>query len=308
MISLATLRECNSPVDLLALANVEPASEPVGVALDAFYAREKPTERQRRIWGTLTPHSGWFSRAKWPKERERRLVACVGRRGLKTSGLLAPCAVFESLCVPHDLHAAEGSRVYAVVIAPVLKQSREAVRAIRGVLDSLTSKIVTYEIRDTHASPEIVILTPKTRCERVISVQTADAISVRGTAVAFLGVDECAFLPSEEWLAQKDEDILRAVRAGMVQFPNAIEVLVSTPGPPAGVFHSLVSKPPRDTVVIRAPSWVMNPERITKADCRRLAGDDATLDQEYGAARFGFHNESFLDSAAVYDAIERDVA
>ncbi len=307
-ISLNKLRDLNSPVDLLALANLKPASEPVGAALDAFYATRTSTPRQRKIWGNITPHKGWFSRQSWPKARERRLVACVGRRGLKTSGLLAPIAVFETLCVDHDKYAAEQSRIYSLVIAPVLKQSREAMRAIRNVLDSLTPKIVTYDIRGSNDSPEIVITSPKTKCERVISVQVADAISVRGTAVCFLGVDECAFLPSEEWLAQKDEDILRAVRAGMVQFPNAVELLVSTPGPPAGVFYDLVSKPPRDTLIIQSSSWAMNPDRITRADCRRLAGDEATLDQEYGAMRFGFHNESFLDSAAVYDAIEKEAS
>lgn len=234
MISPAFLRSCASPVDLLRGCDLEPASPACEIILDALYATQ-PTAAQREVWSDL-------SGMPWPSTPPERAALCIGRRGLKTSGILAPTTVYEALCVPHEVDALAGSRVYFVVVAPRLAQSREATRAIRSVLDAMAPKGIRYEARDAAGTPELVITSPTSTVEKVITVFPADAVAVRGFAVAFLGIDEAGFLASDETLARTDKQLLAAVEPAMVQFRRRKLLLTSSPGAPGTFFHRLVTE------------------------------------------------------------------
>jgi hypothetical protein len=291
MSSGETFRGLRSPCDLMALASVTPPSPAIAATLKATYG-QAAAPGEAAIFRSV-------SAMPWPRSKVRRFVAAIGRRGLKTSGLLSWAAVFEALNPEHDAHAARGSRVYCVVVAPYLQQARESVRGIKAVLDALASIGVRYSLRDASGAPELVITTPTFATERVITVMTADAVSVRGFAVAFAGYDECGFLPFEETHAVRDRDIVRALSPAMVQFPDALSCFVSSPGAPGSLFEGLVTKPPASTLVVRAPTWVTNP-RVTEAMCWAEAGGDAaTFEQEYRASRFGYHAETFIDASHV---------
>lgn len=283
---------CASPVDLLRAVGADVGSPAIETILDAAYAAT-PTTEERRLWRELSPMP-------WPTRRARRIAECIGRRGLKTTSLVAPTCVYETLCVPHDEHALPGSRIYAIVVAPKIEQARESIRAIRACLDSLAPLGVTHEVRDAAGAPEIVVTRPRGRCERVIRVVTADALSVRSLAVYFAAFDEAGFLPSEDWLAVRDVDIVRAVQPAMIQFPERTMLFASSPGRPGSYFHGLVEKPGPDVLVVRAPTWVTNP-RITEDDCLKDAGGDLEVfEREYAARKFGAAGESFISSAAVW--------
>jgi hypothetical protein len=290
-----------TPRELATLAglDLEAVTSPaIAVALDAIYAVPNPTTIALKVWRSVTPRRGIFG-ATWPTTRKRRIAAAIGRRGLKTSGLLAWTAVHELLFGGHEAYAAPGSRIAALVVAPRIAQSREAVRGIRGVLDMLVTIGVRYEQRDPSGATELVILSPASRVEKVVSVQAADAISVRSHAYCCVCFDEAGFLPSESWLAQTGEDIARAVEPGTATFPNARVLFTSSCGPPAGIFHRLVEKTPADTLVIRSSTWAMNP-RVTKATCERLShGDQAVLDQEYASKRWGYSGEAFVNASGL---------
>jgi hypothetical protein len=286
---------CRSPVELASLASVELPSPAIETILSAIYATA-PTKERARQWKTL-------SKMKWPTTRPRRVAACIGRRGLKTSGILAWSAVYEAIFGGHEEHALAGSRIYACVVAPKLAQAREAVRAIRSVLDSLAGIGVRYETRDANGNPEIVITEPAARAERVITVEVCDDVSVRSRAIFFLGADEAGRWPSEEWLASRDEDVVRAARGAMAQFPNALEVYTSNPGRPGSVFHRLVTKPTEGTLVLTAATWTTNP-RITRERCWQDSdGVRETFEIEYEATRWGQTGGSFLDSGAVWSCL-----
>ncbi len=280
-----------SPNDLFAAAGVEPPSPAVECIHDAIHAAP-PTKVQRRLWAGLSPQP-------WPSRRMRRAAVAVGRRGLKTSGILARDVCFESLNPEHDAYALSGSRVFCVVVAPRLPQSREAVRAIRQALDLLSPLGVSYEARDAAGSPEIVVRAPHLATERVVTVFASDAVAVRGRAVCYAAVDEASFLGSDEWLAQTDRDLIVALEAGTVQFPAARLLLVSSQGAPQGVFHKLVTKPPADTLTVQAATWLTNP-RVSREDCLRIAGGDLdAFAQEFESSRWGYSGESYIDAAAV---------
>jgi hypothetical protein len=285
------LRGCTDPTRLMRLAGVEAPSPAIATTLRAMYA-SKPLPGDLAVWRTI-------SRMPWPTSKPRRAVACVGRRGLKSSGLVAWSAVHELLCGSHDARAAPGSRVYATVICPFVPQARESVRGVRAALDALATLGVRYTMRDSAGAPEIVITNPRGRCEHVVRVMTADSVSVRGFAVAAAFYDECGFLPHEQTHATRDRDIVRALSPAMVQFPDALSMFVSSPGPPGSLFHSLVEKPPQGTVVVRGPSWVFNP-RVTEAAClAECAGDSAAFEQEFAARRFGYAGESFITTSGI---------
>jgi hypothetical protein len=289
---------CSSPSDLHGMRTGGPEAgiEAVATVWDAMYAAE-PTARQRELWPKV-------SRMRWPTKRARRIACCIGRRGWKTSKVMAWSLLFEALCVDHSAHASPGSRIFFVVVCPVLPQAREAVRAIRSALDELAGVGVRYEVRDLAGNAEITITAPAAGCERVIAVMPADSISVRGRAIAFAAFDEASFLSSDDWLADVDRDLVTAIGAGMVQFPEAVQLFVSSPGAPQGVFYSLVEKPGKDVLVVRAPSWVMNPN-VTQADCWRTADNDpAVFAQEFEASRFGYHNSTFISASDLRACID----
>jgi len=290
-----TPANCSSPLDLMNLAGLAPPSEAIGTILAAAYA-QAPTPAESKLWRQL-------SKMRWPKARPRRVAACIGRRGLKTSGILAWSCVFETLCGGHELHALAGSRIYGVIVAPKLPQAREAVRAVRSVLDSLASIGVRYVERDANGNPELVITEPVAPCERVITVEVCDELSARSRAVFFFGADEAGRWPSEEWLSTRDTDVVQAVRGAMAQFPGALEVYTSNPGKPGSHFHKLVTKPPAGTLVVQAASWVTNP-RISRDRCWEDAeGVLSVFEVEYEATRWGAAGGGFLDSGAVWSCI-----
>jgi hypothetical protein len=286
------------------LAGLDPekvASPAIAVALDAIYAQPSPTRAQLDLWKRITPRALLAFAPTWPSRRARRVAAAIGRRGLKTSGLVTWALLYELLCGGHEAHAVRGSRVYYLVIAPYIAQAREATRAIRAGAEMLAGLGVHVEVRDAQGSPEIIVTLDgdESGVERVIAVMPADSVTVRGFAVAFVAYDEAGFFPSADWHSMTLKDIDRAVAPGMAQFKDPMRLFVSSPGAPQGLFHALVTKPPKDVLVLRAPTWVTNP-RITRAKCEELAGEDSVaFTQEYEASRFGYSGETFIDSASL---------
>jgi hypothetical protein len=201
------------------------------------------------------------------------------------------------LCVQHEEHAAAGSRIWYVVVAPTLRQAAESLSAIRSGLDLLAPLGIRYELREENTSPQITIIAPTSRCEKIIGVMTADSCSVRGFAIAHFCIDEASFFPVDG--ASSLKSILRALEPGTLQFPSSSSVLASSPGAPAGIFYDLAQKPPKDTVVVQGSTWEFNP-RVTKEQCLSLAsGDERVFRVEYAASEWGFVNESFIDVSGV---------
>lgn len=291
-----------SPASLARAAGTELPSFAIETILDAVYA-QPPTPEQLALWRELAPRRSWVSAQSWPTTPAKRSAVCIGRRGLKTSGVLAWSCVFEALCGRHEEHTLAGSRLYHVVVAPRVAQAREAVRAIRSVLDQLEVLGVKYSVRDLAGAPEIVIEDESSAVEKVITVMTADAVAVRGFAICFAAFDEAGFFPTADHHAQTDRDVLRALAPAMTQFPDAKLLFVSSPGAPQGVFHQYVTKPPRGTLVVRCSSWLSNP-RVTEEKCRADSVDDAMFEQEFAVTRFGYAGENFIDGAAALACVD----
>lgn len=169
----------------------------------------------------------------------RVLVLCVGRGGRKTSTLALIC-VFEAYVRhrEHERRAMKGTRIFYAIVAPAVRQAREAVRAVRAVLDELG---IEYALRGETDIPEIDLIVPGSRCQATITVLVADPATVRGFAVAWLGFTEASWFPTEG--VGTLADIIRAIRPRMAaQFPGYRIVMESTPGPPEW-FRSNTTRP-----------------------------------------------------------------
>lgn len=300
------LAACTWPGDLWALAKLQAPSPAVAALLAGFYAVALDVDALA-LWRELTGQTGFWRRLTGTVDTlatpGKFLIVCVGRRGLKSSGIIAWTCVYEALCGGHEAHAVKGGRIYFAIIAPGLRQAAEAVRAVRVALDQLAPIGVEYTVREAQDRVEITLVRPACGVERVISVMTASDVSVRGFAIASVFLDEAGFLRSEQQHISTDKEILQALLPGTAQFPNAKIVLASTPGPTGTLFHGFVEKPPKGAVVVRAPTWVMNP-RISEAQCRALSIDDRHFDQEYRVARFGALGEAFLDEDALLQCVD----
>lgn len=276
-------RQCRTPVDLMRLARVEPPSPFIAAIHSCFYGSATAEDGAELEKGE---HSGDWTGA-------HTLVACIGRRGLKTSGIDAWAAAFEMLCSGHEDHAQPGSRIHGLIIAPEMRQAREEVREIRAVFDRLKGLGVEYTSRESGDRFELQITEPACPVERVLLVLPASDVSVRGHAVAFACIAEAGFFTLTE--GRSARDVVDAVRPGQAQFPRAKLMMTSSCGPPEGAFHDLVSNPPPRVAVVRAPTWVANP-RISRERCLEMSHDQRHFQQEYESSRFGARGENFLES------------
>ena len=264
--------------------------EIVCTLLDALDG-QKPTRAQRRIWRTL-------SAAPWPEGMPLLVLLVLGRRWGKTFAV-AIVTAFEVLVrgAEHERYTLPGTQITYSVQAPQLFLTRDFIRAFLIVLEWFAPLgLPVPVVRDQAGNAEIVVEVPGRRCVHVVQVLAANAtVGGRSLAVAFALWDEAGGMPSEPHLAQTDEDLLRALRPAMLQFPRARFILAGTPGIPQTVFHKWVEKEtPKGALVACAPTWTNG--RYTEARCRELAdNDEATFEQEFAARRWGWAGQNFID-------------
>lgn len=95
-----------------------------------------------------------------------------------------------------------------------------------------------------------------------VKVGAASKKSTRGIAACAVLCDEIAFWGTEEKSAERDIDILRALKPAMAQFDNkAILIKLSSPGIKQGELYNEYQNRenlPPNFVVFKAPSWVWN--------------------------------------------------
>lgn len=264
------------PSSLLRAARIEPATPILMRECDAFYSK-----------------------------RRRRLVFCVGRGGRKTSTAAEVCA-FEAVIRhrEHEKLAKPGTRLTYPIIAPGVRQGREAYRALCAVLDALAHRGVRYETRGEGDTPELTITSPRTRCEAVIVVLPADPSVVRGFAIPFVWATEAGHFPTTG--AGTLGAVLDAIEPRMAaQFGDGARVLLeSTPGAPEGRFYEHVEKPDGQTKVVRMATYEAVPS-ISKEALRAGVSDPRVFAQEIEARAWGLAGETLIDAGAVEACIDR---
>ncbi len=147
---------------------------------------------------------------------QQEVTIIAGRRSGKTSKIASPIAIFEAF---RTHHLPPGESGYVVLLAPTIKQSKIAFRCIRNYLRS--SPILRKSIRRINKN-EIELTNGITIC-----CYPCSYTAVRGITIVAAVCDEMAFWPHDEAAANPEQEILEALRPGMVAGAKLIKI--STP-------------------------------------------------------------------------------
>jgi hypothetical protein len=296
------LKGCKSPADLIALAGWTPAevtSPTIATILDGMYGTRPRTKDDLARWRAVCD-------APWPTRRARRTAVCIGRRGLKTTGIGVWALLFEALCrAPlYARYALPGARLRLPIVCPFVPQAAEALAALKGALGMLAPLGIAAEVRDERGSPEVRITSPAGRAEVLINVLAANEFSAVGYTCPFWIGDEAARFPTS------GPSSLRAIAraldpAGSTFTDPACEagsLWTSNKSHAEGAFYDAVQGDPKPgTLVIRAASWTTNP-RMSRAHCLELCdGDEREMSVTYDGASpiWGYDGEGYIPTARI---------
>jgi phage terminase large subunit-like protein len=209
---LFSMRQALSDKALLADAMVGESWAAWRVLLIAA-AGEELTEEERAIFKTFT------GRDHEPGKMIDTWLTVSGRRSGKTTAVAVLVVYLSCLCDwSSDLSL--GERATALYLAPTQDQAGRAFRYARDFIDHspLMAKLVANR---TAGSIELSNGVD-------IEIQAANWRYVRGATTICVVLDESAFLRNEADSANRDEDIVTALRPSLVT-TNGMMVLISSP-------------------------------------------------------------------------------
>ena len=239
-------------------------------------------------------------RRTYPGKRFSEVWLCIGRRGGKSRVLSAMAVYLAFFCDWKD-YLSPGERAFIPIVAADQKQADVIFNYIKGITHSnpLMRKLVQ---RDTLSLFEL-------SNDVVIGIQTASYRTIRGPTVVAALFDEMAFWHHEG--ANPDEEIVRAVRPGMVTIPGAMLFCASSPFYERGVFYDHIKRyyavEDDDVLVWKAATWEMNPTVPSEFLEREKEKDPVSFASEYGA-EFRSGSYRYVPKEAVDDCTDFGVS
>lgn len=216
-----------------------------------------------------------------------------------------------------DVKAASIAVYLATFGAEIYGYRGRLVRGERGVVQALAvdrdqARVVMGYVKAFLEQPIFEQMVLKDTADTIeltnglaIEITTNDRRRVRGRTVVAAVFDEVAFWQAENSI-NPDGEVYAAVKPAMVTIPGAMLIGISSPYARRGLLwkkHKAHFGKPGNTLVIQAPTWVMNPtikrdgEFLTEA----FAEDPASAAAEFGA-EFRTDVEGFVTREAV-DAV-----
>ncbi|MCG3175426.1 MAG: hypothetical protein MOGMAGMI_00355 [Candidatus Omnitrophica bacterium] len=198
-----------------------------------------------------------------------RLNLVCGRRSGK-SLIAGAIATFSAIKVNWRPYLKKTRTASVVVLSHSVEFSQEILDVIRGFFEDspILSRLIDKDNKNTQRTFNLkvpFIEDGEIVYSRVtIKVGAASKKTTRGLAICTLLADEIAFWNLQENSAEKDEDIIRAVRPSLLQFKDqGLFMKLSSPGIKSGVLYNEYQKwvegtLPKNYVVFKSPSWVWN--------------------------------------------------
>jgi Terminase large subunit, T4likevirus-type, N-terminal len=220
---------------------------------------EELTEDERAVFRRFT------GRDREPGAMVDTWLTVSGRRSGKTTAMAALVVYLACLCEwSEDLSL--GERGTALYLAPKQDQASRAFRYARTFVQHspLMRRLIVNEVADAIELSNGID----------IEVQAASWRHVRGATCVATVLDECAFFRSEAESANRDEDLVTALRPSLVTTGGPM-LLISSPGTDVGVVHAIHRRhygPQGDplVLVVQSDSRSLNPKL-----------DQARIDREY---------------------------
>jgi hypothetical protein len=230
---------------------------------------EELTDDERVAFKTLT------GRDHEPGRMIDTWLTVSGRRSGKTTAVAVLVVYLACLCDwGADLNL--GERGTALYLAVTQDQAGRAFRYARDFIEHspLMARLVTNRTADSIELSNGID----------IEIQAANWRYVLGVTCIAVVLDECAFLRNEADSANKDEDIVTALRPSLVTTSGPM-LLISSPATEAGVVYSIHKRHYGAAgdpliLVVQSDSKTLNP---------RL--DQARIDREYALDAEGAHSE-----------------
>ena len=176
----------------------------------------------------LTTYRCHTGRQKPPTSPTREAALICGRRGGKSRilALLGTC-----LAIGRDYrpYLAPGEIGTVGILASDRKQARSIFRFVKGMIDAVPA--LKREV--TKETDETIELAGR---RVAIEITTASFRATRGYTYVAVLCDEIAFWRSEE-SAQPDEEILNAIRPGLMTIPGSMLLLASSPYAKRGALY-----------------------------------------------------------------------
>ena len=240
---------------------------------------------------------------KYPLERVlNRINLICGRRAGKST-ISAILAIYCAIKTNWKPYLSTTPSASVVVLSHSREFSEEVLDIIRNFFESspILMRLVDKSRKFTQTTFNLRIPflmdNGKVEYSRVtIKVGTASKKTTRGRAVCALLCDEISFWNLDERSAERDVDIIRAVRPALIQFGDeGLLIKLSSPGIKQGILYEEYlkrSELPKNYVIFKAPTWVWN----TLLDPREL-------EKEYILDSQGFDSEyraNFVDSISSF--------
>jgi hypothetical protein len=222
-----------------------------------------------------------------------------GRRSGKTTAVAVLVVYLACLC-DWSSNLNLGERGVALYLAPTQDQAGRAFRYARDFIDHspLMAELVTGRTTTSIALSNGID----------IEIQAANWRYVRGVTCIAVVLDECAFLRNEADSANKDEDIVTALRPSLVTTGGPM-LLISSPATETGVVYQIHKNhfgPAGDPLilVVESDSKGLNPKLDQARIDREYALDAEGAQAEWGG-KFRVPISLYLPRSLVEAAVEK---
>lgn len=258
-------------------------------------------------------HLGYVTRIKplpyIPQEYEK-MWAIVGRRGGKTSSLLAFILAYEAVCGGHEEEIGPKQEAKIFLISQRLDVAQANINFVRSVIDS--SPILHHEI--------VAQTKDGIKLKNGISIEPSppNLKSQRGLAIPAVGLDEVAFWYSDPEAANPDFEVERAVSYSQLQFSHYKRVGISSPWSKEGLLWKAqkygtngqkiianggTAEDFTSTLVVFAPTAAFENPRLTRKRIQAIHDEDPDAFKRESLCIFpdsisGFFNSALLEMAA----------
>ena len=243
------------------------------------------------IYSLATGNAEYF-----PREYRESTAIC-GRRSGKSSKIAANVAVYEACFRTHAL--APGEKGWVVVLAATRRQAAVCFDYIRARIEG--SPTLRQMLAGDPRADELDLTNAIS-----IGVWACNFRRIRGLSIVCAICDEMAFWHDDLTNANPASEVLRAVRPGMANLPQAKLIKISSPFAKQGVvwedWRDREKHP--EMLVWKLDTRTMNPSLDAAFLDEEERGDPESYAREYGSI-FYESASAFLSADAVEAAIQR---
>jgi hypothetical protein len=232
-----------------------------------------------------------------PGDMVELFLAVSGRRSGKSQSM-ATATVYLAMCCDWSEHLAIGEKPRALYLGPKQEQAGYAFDYAVGLIDHV--KMFRRQVESRTAD------TITLKSGVILQIQAANACRIRGGTAISICLDECAYFPSSEESANRDEDLLTALRPSLATTGGPL-FCITSPATMEGVVFNLHKRffgpdGDRRVVVVQSDSLGLNPKLSREFVERQYEVDPTGAVGEWGG-EFKVPVSAYLERPVIERAV-----